>query len=111
LCASFYNGGHARAKRSQNLRANIGHFIDKILDGIVQQSGDDLFLIAAIGADQRGHAHQVVDIRDVFALSGLVAMKLRSEGEGAIKLVGVGHGAVGCGVKARMNGDAPLGQK
>ena len=78
-----------RAAAARFERARKGDCL--LLDGVVEEAGDDLVLGAAVFGHQRGDRHQVDHVRDVGALADLVLVELVSEVERAIEPCGVSH--------------------
>ena len=56
-----------------------------VLDGVVQQRGDRLVLVAAVLEDERRDAHEVRDIRDLRALSTLAGVQFARERERTVE--------------------------
>ena len=58
-----------------DLVADIGHVVDAVLDGVVEERGDDLVFAAVVRADQRRDRHQMRDIRDASPLAFVIAVE------------------------------------
>jgi hypothetical protein len=59
--------------------------IGGILDGVVQQAGDGGVLVPAVFEHERGHGHDVGQVRAGGALADLCRVDLAGEAEGALE--------------------------
>jgi hypothetical protein len=75
------------------------HLVRLVLEGVVQQRGDRLVLVAAVLEHDGGHADQVRDVGDLAALAELVLVQLGRPDQGVAETF-----AYGCHV--RSGGDA-----